>query len=79
MNTASNLYPFKPVETVNTIQSWDSRKRYLTLMTEIKKMTKMHRLMVESRQDVNAEMLAVMISKKKQELYMNLMGVKDAA
>lgn len=79
MNTASNLYPFKPVETVNTIQSWDSRKRYLTLMTEIKKMTKMHRLMVESSQSVNAEMLAVMISKKKQELYMNLMGVKDAA
>lgn len=79
MNTASNLYPFQPVEKVNTIQTWDSRKRYLALMTEIKKMTKMHRLMTESKQDVNAEMLAVMISKKKQELYMNLMGVKDAA
>lgn len=79
MNTASKIYPFQPTEAVSTIQTWDSRKRYLALMTEIRKMTKMHRLMVESRQDVNAEMLAVMISKKKQELYMNLMGVKDAA
>lgn len=80
MNNVSNIRSLNPSEvSYGTIQTWDSRKKYLELMQEIKKMTKMHRLMVESKQSVNAEMLAVMLSKKKQELYINLMGRNNAA